>query len=774
MDPYSELKKWPQWIICRDKIPFNIHTGEAHNAHDPGTWMTWDQVQQAVTHWPGFKEAFVFTARDPFFFLDIDKCLVNGAWTPAALSLLAMVPGALVEVSTSGTGLHAIGRYAAPVEHSCKNNANGIEFYTQDRFAVIGHKETAYGDSGAVVDVAPLVQMYFPPSTALDIPWSTTPVPEWRGIEDDDELIARMLMSKGGGSVFGGKASIRDLWENNESVLAEFFRPNKTTDPYDRSGADSALAAHLAFWTGKNHQRMWDLMWRSKLVRTKWTSHKQYLQMTISNAVAKCNNVFGSNTVPAEQIKAMSTGSFDTTRVRETTTLVGLDEMVEFFSPFVYIASRHVMFDKRTGATYTPVQFKAIMGGIRFHVAPGGKPESNAFVAFTESELFEFPKVYDLEFMPNKPKGEIITRDCLTYINSCVLFPPPMRQGDVSMLLNHIQKMMPNGDDAQIFLTWAAAIARNPGRKAMWAPVLVGVEGNGKSILAKCLEFTVGPRYTARPNARDIANKFNAWMEYALLAIVDEINAHGDGDIMDTLKVLVTSDRMEIQAKGVDAKTGPNWANFMFMSNYVTGLPVTEETRRLCILVCAQTTREELLRDFPGQRYFPDLVHWLDNGGYEMFAHYLLVEHQIDPRYDPYGDCNTAPRTSTTGMAISKNRNSFQQYIQDAVDEERPGFAGGWISSNAIKRLMREMRMKEVSVQRFADMLKPMGYIKHPMLINGRVDNPVLEEGTAKPILFIKDDHPLAQVGSLVSRAAVSGAFIAAQNYRRKVDESTY
>ena len=69
-----------------DKITINPHTGTIADAHDTAIHLT---AQEAIGIAPRWQAGvgFTFTDRDPFFFLDIDNCLVNGQWTDTATNL---------------------------------------------------------------------------------------------------------------------------------------------------------------------------------------------------------------------------------------------------------------------------------------------------------------------------------------------------------------------------------------------------------------------------------------------------------------------------------------------------------------------------------------------------------------------------------------------------------------------------------------------------------------------------------------------------------------
>lgn len=117
--------------------------------------------------------------------------------------------------------------------------------------------------------------------------WREAPVPEWSGPTDDDELVQRLLRQPvSAAAAFAGRASFRDLWEGNAAVLARAY-PSSSGDEWDRSQADAALAAHLCWGTGNNHERVAGLMLRSALTREKWALRPDYLTDTVLRMAAR-------------------------------------------------------------------------------------------------------------------------------------------------------------------------------------------------------------------------------------------------------------------------------------------------------------------------------------------------------------------------------------------------------------------------------------------------------------------------------------------------------
>lgn len=130
-----------------------------------------------------------------------------------------------------------------------------------------------------------------PPPVAQD--WTTEPCPEWRGPADDELLIQRALRSQSTAGAFGNKATFADLWTGNVEALARSYPAAGRRDglPYDASSADAALAQSLAFWAGKDCERIHRLMERSGLARDKY-GRADYLQRTVIGAVARQADVY--------------------------------------------------------------------------------------------------------------------------------------------------------------------------------------------------------------------------------------------------------------------------------------------------------------------------------------------------------------------------------------------------------------------------------------------------------------------------------------------------
>lgn len=290
----------PQWFVWRlewnaaegkyDKTPCPLSGGTGNvDAGNPINWHTYDDVRDAVIRLNvglngvlRYVMGFRLTADCGYWFLDIDKCAdADGALLPFAAQMVAAYPGAMVEWSSSRKGVHVLGQGVVPSGHRTRPVSDvakqllplQLEFYTDGRGIAFGIDGVATGCADARFDMQPLLSSYFPPRAV-----SAGPRGDWRGPADDDVLIERMLNARqGAAAAFGGKTSLPQLWRGEVEKNSE---------------ADAALAAHLAFWTGCDEERMIRLMWRSGMVRDKWKEHRTYLAITVANACGNCDNVY--------------------------------------------------------------------------------------------------------------------------------------------------------------------------------------------------------------------------------------------------------------------------------------------------------------------------------------------------------------------------------------------------------------------------------------------------------------------------------------------------
>ena len=740
-----------------DKVPLHPQTGKAHNAHDPAAWVDYPTAKALAEYWKADGVSFTFTDADPFFFLDLDDHLQSdGTWSPLALDLCRQFAGCAMEVSWSGKGLHIFGRgHAGP--HRCKPTEEiCVDLYTEKRFVALtfgGWKGDAAFNAQAPLSA--LAARYFPPDTAdgeIDPEWTGYPSRDWNGPEDDEELIRVMLRSNSTQGIYGNRATILDLWTADADQLGKFYPHDQGLRPYDPSRADAALCQHLAFWTGKDCERIDRLFRKSDLMRDKWDDRGDYYShRTIKRAVQRCENVYSRPTPQNAAPEVLSEAGVPVAR----SSFMGVSGQQEHFKGCVYVRDLHRAFVP-DGALLKPEQFKAMYGGYTFSMdSINGKTSKSAWEVFTESQSQDFPKAYSVCFRPEIEPGSIVHEGGVSLVNTYVPIDTPRTQGDATPFLDHVAKLLPVVNDRAILLAYMAACVQYPGVKFQWCPMLQGCEGNGKTLLVNCLAESIGWKYSHMPNAGDLANKFNSWILSKMFIGVEEIFTRDSQEVLETLKPMITNSRIEIQGKGSDQITGDNRANFFMCSNHKDAIRKSTLDRRFAVFFTDQQRPGDLQRCGMDGSYFPDLYRWLRATGYAVVNDYLRT-YRIPEALNPSGACHRAPMTTSTNEALCVSMGPVEQQIQEAIESDTLGFMGGWVSSMALTRLLVNRR---ISHHKMYEIIEGFGYIKHPGLVEGRVTAVLPIEG-GKPRLYIKQDSPAA---AITGAAEIAGAYVAAQ-----------
>lgn len=723
--------------------------------------MTQEQAHaEAMQLGDNYRPAVILTG-DGRFCIDIDDALQSdNTWSSLGNELCQTFAGCYVEVSQSGRGLHIFGRTTSIPDHAKKNIPLHIELYTDDRFICLGQSGSGDMEFNASGALNATVARYFPQTEQMTgAEWTTTHHESAYPIEDDAKLVTKAMSGKqGAAAIFGGKATFKDLWSANVELLTESY-----PDPvrgYDASSADAALAQHLMFWTGGNCERTERLMRLSSLKRDKWDTHKSYIQRTVLGAAARQTSYYSVGApialvTPAQVVEAANPVA------RSGFQFLGTGQLMDHFKGCVYVAHDHKILTPN-GSLLKSEQFNAMYGGYVMTLDDSNeKTTKKAWEAFTENQGVMFPKVDRSIFKPDLAPGAIIEEDGLRKVNTYVPVEIPSVKGDVSPFLMHLQKLLPNDNDRQILLSYMAACVQHKGVKFKWAPLIQGVEGNGKTLFTMVVMKAVGKRYSHMPPANEIGEKFNEWLFDKIFIGVEDIYVPEQKmELIEVLKPMITGEELTMRAMQKGQEMRNLCANFIFNSNHRNAVKKTSNDRRFCVFFTAQQEKSDLKRDGMTGNYFPELYDWLKvDGGFAAVTHYL-ENYTIPVGYNPAIDCQRAPDTSTMGEAITASLGGVEQEVMEAIDEGRQGFAGGWVSSFALDKLIERLRAeRQIPRAKRRDLMRSLGYDWHPALRDGRVNNVIMIDG-GKPRLFIKEGHPHV---ALQTAAEVVNCYCAAQ-----------
>ena len=142
------------------------------------------------------------------------------------------------------------------------------------------------------------------------------------------------------------------------------------------------------------------------------------------------------------------------------------------------------------------------------------------------------------------------------------------------------------GDDTTYnwMLHWFANIVREPQVKPMTAPVLIGAQGAGKSLLVNYFGKILGPAYVTVTNEEHVYGRFNRHLATCLLLHSEEALYGGDRKHRGIIKSLITDEHRVYEPKNIDAKMIKNYLRLVLTSNEMHAAPTEADDRRFTII----------------------------------------------------------------------------------------------------------------------------------------------------------------------------------------------
>ena len=236
---------------------------------------------------------------------------------------------------------------------------------------------------------------------------------------------------------------------------------------------------------------------------------------------------------------------------------------------------------------------------------------------------------------------------------------------DAVRLFRELVDFLCDGRDEMIdtLLNWIGYGLFHPAERLRWSILLISdLKGAGKSLLCTTVARLYGmDNASILPGLVGLLSQFNgSVLQGKALVVVNETVDKGDSSkfgAVETLKSLITDDRISVEHKGRDRHQIDNYARFMFCSNHLDGLPFDENERRFFAIVCQAA--EALDADFYAQ--FVELCH--SEQGLADIAAWLRSNYS--------DELPSRPPVSDTALVADALVEDFVAVINDHVDANR-------------------------------------------------------------------------------------------------------
>lgn len=221
-------------------------------------------------------------------------------------------------------------------------------------------------------------------------------------------------------------------------------------------------------------------------------------------------------------------------------------------------------------------------------------------------------------------------------------------------------------------LDWIAHNVQKPGVKIRWAPLLKGVEGDGKTLIGGMAGKMLGQSNIKNVTPKVLGTDFTGWAEGSCLVVLEEIKltGHNRHDILNAVKPMITNDSIEVHSKGRDTREVVNTTNYIAFTNHADALPLTDTDRRWWIIFSPFATREQMEELVVSKGYAKDLGGYFDklhdaiNENPAVLRRWFL-DYSISPSFRPNG---SAPMTEEKGRMVAAGATEEEEAVQDILD----------------------------------------------------------------------------------------------------------
>lgn len=137
-------------------------------------------------------------------------------------------------------------------------------------------------------------------------------------------------------------------------------------------------------------------------------------------------------------------------------------------------------------------------------------------------------------------------------------------------------------------LAWMAFNVQNPGRKIRFAPILKGIQGDGKTLLTLIMRAAMGYTNVSAAGPSIVLNSggFTDWAHGACVICMEEMLMQGKSRyaMANAIKENITNDTVTINRKGKSQLPIVNISNFICYTNHANAVPLEDNDRRWWVI----------------------------------------------------------------------------------------------------------------------------------------------------------------------------------------------
>lgn len=720
----------------------------AHNK--PENWLTLEAALAALERYRQDGGVYTLglwlTPELGTFFFDLDGFPERYVLTPDAQARIEQFPGAFVEWSSSGHGIHIIGKHTGVPKHAPSNpNVHAYELYEQGRGIAFGLTGQAQGDADAVFDLGPLVQELFPVKPTVKLVGSNTPG-DMRATIKLGEFVQSILDAPEGqrnqtlntasytmGGYVGAArieratvvkalydACVQAQWSDIDKCL-------RTIEGGVASGINEPLVTSTIVVVPQAPEVVTDVGRDLIAMVQECMSLEDMYGRVVPHLCSIDLGIYKERLVDevtarfellgAKQRKPIVRAMLTPQRVAAA----DVGQAPAWVHEFVYVTSKSIFYSTVTGEELSRVDFDVKFNRNMPLKQNGDREQASKWAA----ERWGIVTVDDIAYRPDQPA--LFSHSARDYVNSFV--PASVTKEEdyttegvamIERFQNHMLLLCNNRHEVfNQLLLWLAHNVQHPGVKIRWSPLIKGIPGDGKGLIFSVLRAGLGFRNVNVTSISTLSNNggFTDWAEGYACNIIEEIHLTGKErhKLFNAMKGFITDDVMNVNSKGGRNKgASVNVTNHGATTNFNDAIPVDDYDRRWFIVFTPYAHILEAARAH-GVSSEMEYVKHLGEIGDAMkkwpgqFRRWLM---SIDTsQFNPNGRAMMTPEKSRMGATST---DPLEDEIRDVL---LAGGNGIHVDAFSSKRLQGQLKIRELSggmpaTTAWHHLLSRMGYEK--------------------------------------------------------------
>lgn len=378
-----------------------------------------------------------------------------------------------------------------------------------------------------------------------------------------------------------------------------------------------------------------------------------------------------------KQIKAVSNTEMSVSTIRRLIRFENPDNRVlpKWLEGYVYCAADEGFYSQKSRMMLSHKAFDAMFG--RYAMTRKDRLEGRAAPEHAASHLalhrHEIPTVHTRMYLPGQ--GDIFEVNGLPYVNAYTEIGIPdtpdeltkKERGAILTVLNHLEHLFDNERDRKLLLSWIAFIVQNPGKRINWAPIIQGVEGDGKTFFHLLIGAVLGGENVKTVPGEALAEKNTAFAEGCQFCLIEEVRLHGQDrySIVNKVKPYITNVMVPIRRMRTDWYDVLNTVSYILTTNHKDGVPSKKSDRYFPLFSRWQTEFSLAKFNRNNPRYYDELHEAL---AYPGALRKWLLEYKLHPEFNHQ---KRATRSSSRDEMEYLNMSEEEEAFETALDESK-------------------------------------------------------------------------------------------------------